>query len=595
MAHLRARRLLLVLAAASVALPAATPDIAGASAPGRGDAAGQAYQDLGCYPDEVDDADDPRADIVELCVNYQGELLGFVLQPAQPSDPAEDAAWASPETFALVEVDTDGDGDVDRRIVYDGDGAGTITGHVEDADGTPVCTVPEVTFTGRHYIARTTAECLGDPDAVHASGLLSYDDGGGAATDTAPDAGLEGPLTNAPPPDEQCQDAGEDDDGRVVILRVRCGVGGTEPISQAVAVSEFAFSDALTARWAVIARNDDFADALAGSALGFGQGPLLFTYSPASSPAGHDPGTLAPNTKQELLRVLPRGSTVYLLGGGAALDPGLDAELEAAGYRPVRYAGVGREDTARIISAEVRRLVEGFVERNAFPDKLSVLVTTRSNWPDAVMAGSVAAYWGMPILLTPTDFLHPDTIAALEDIQPEFIYVIGGSAVVSRDVLRSLQDYASGGPSGSFCDVADDPATPEDETRTFVACRWAGQDRVITAQAVGELNRSLLERYQDNGLGNLPEDAVFAAAVNVFRPDGYAHALSASAISGRFGGAVFIPLRGDTGDTIDDGIRFWLCEFLPDMDFLLLMGDTDIVQDAAAQQIRDAIASGCGG
>lgn len=589
MPHLR-RRSLLPLLGAFLALLSTAPPVG---------AQEQGYADLGCYRDAEGDVDEPRGDIEEYCLSFFGSFPRFIVDPVEPVDPSTDTGWQDPATAAELLLSTDGDAMADYvvRLTFPG-GEGLVevlevaTGDVCEGDGGAYNAQVGV------YIGDFSGACIGDADTVASSAALAYADGGPAVRDEAAPEGTSPVLTNAFPPPDQCEDAAEDDAGGVVILRIRCGGGGTEPITQAVAVSEFVFGTIgdpgrRGARWAVLARNDDFADALAGSALGFGQGPLLFTHSPASAPPGVDPALLANETRRELVRTLPRGSTVYLLGGEAALHAGLDDDLRGLGYVPVRYGGLGREETAAIISAEVRRLVEGFVEDNDFPDTRSVLVTTRANWPDAVVAGSVAAYWGMPILLTPTDFLHPATIAALEEMQPEFIYVIGGSAVVAREVLAELQQYATGGPSGSFCDVADDPATPEDETRTFQACRWAGPERIVTAQAVGELNRALLARYEDNGLGNLPADAVYAAAINMFRPDSFAHTLSASAVSGRFGGALFIPLAGDGGESINEGIESWLCNFLPDMDFLLLMGDVDLVKDEAAQMIRTTIEDGC--
>jgi hypothetical protein len=83
------------------------------------------------------------------------------------------------------------------------------------------------------------------------------------------------------------------------------GGGPTTPVAQAVAVSRAAFISG-GARHAVIARDDDFADALAGSTLGGGRGPLLFAGSRGPLPAA---------TRDELRRAVRGGATVYLLGG----------------------------------------------------------------------------------------------------------------------------------------------------------------------------------------------------------------------------------------------------------------------------------------
>lgn len=68
-----------------------------------------------------------------------------------------------------------------------------------------------------------------------------------------------------------------------------------DPTSGAIRMSQVRFA-AETAPYAVLSRNDDFADSLAGAPL-TGKGPMLLT----------SPDALAPATLDELLRVLPDG------------------------------------------------------------------------------------------------------------------------------------------------------------------------------------------------------------------------------------------------------------------------------------------------
>ena len=87
----------------------------------------------------------------------------------------------------------------------------------------------------------------------------------------------------------------------------------------------------------MLARDDVFADALAGGPLAAAtHGPLLLT----------SPGSLDPVTKAELQRVLPTGRTVYLLGGVAALPDSVASEVAALGFTTVRIAGADRFTTA---------------------------------------------------------------------------------------------------------------------------------------------------------------------------------------------------------------------------------------------------------
>src|SRR2546423_15516019 len=58
------------------------------------------------------------------------------------------------------------------------------------------------------------------------------------------------------------------------------------------------------------------------------------------------PAILDPSATRKLRRILPPGSTVYLVGGTAVLSGGVEAALRAAGFDPVRIAGADRFGTA---------------------------------------------------------------------------------------------------------------------------------------------------------------------------------------------------------------------------------------------------------
>jgi hypothetical protein len=83
----------------------------------------------------------------------------------------------------------------------------------------------------------------------------------------------------------------------------------------------------------ILARDDNFADALGGSALAVHQNaPPLVTPSRSL-----DHGVAA-----EISRVLAPGGTVYLLGGTAALSPAVADALTAMHFRVDRLAGTTR-------------------------------------------------------------------------------------------------------------------------------------------------------------------------------------------------------------------------------------------------------------
>lgn len=338
--------------------------------------------------------------------------------------------------------------------------------------------------------------------------------------------------------------------GRLNVERVKGASSVTEPVPQAVAMSERVFQDD-QAIHAVVARSDDYADALAGSALGFGIGPLLFA---------RDTGALSSATASELQRVLPAGSTVYLLGGTAALPPTLEAEVVALGLEPVRIAGTTRERTAVAVAAELERLLAEYEFQT--PD-LAIVATAR-NWPDAVGAGSLAAWFGIPILLTPATSLDVSVRDFLAARDWERVYVIGGTAAISDDVRRAVRDAARVGSRD--------------------AVRLAGADRSATTVAVGAEFEEIFSDQFEAAFGQ-PAVPNVVAAVNLRRDDAYAHVLSASALVGSLAG-VFAPIEGESGDRITPEAQAYLCRFPADG---VAVGGVDVVASATATLLDELL------
>jgi subtilisin family serine protease len=336
--------------------------------------------------------------------------------------------------------------------------------------------------------------------------------------------------------------------------RVSASSGTTEPISQAVAVSRRTFT-AGEAEWAVIGRADDYADALAGSSLAYGVGPLLF-----APRTGGLPGTV----RSELQRVLPRSGcstqrggpcVVYLLGGSAALDLGLEAEVRALGFEPRRLRGDTREATAVVIAEELRHALARFDQQPVGPHREFILAT-RGNWPDAVAAGSLGSVFGIPILLTEPGRLHPATAAYLASGSMDAVggYVVGGNAAISDETLQR----------------ATAAATPQEQPR-----RLGGAARDGTAIRVSAEVERRLAQWDIR-----PSHAV---AVDLDRSDAYAHALSASVVTGRTF-SVFVPVRGPAiGQRLTAETLEYACDLAAEP---LLAGDIDLLPDALGRELR---------
>jgi putative cell wall-binding protein len=325
------------------------------------------------------------------------------------------------------------------------------------------------------------------------------------------------------------------------VVRLAAPTFATLPIQQAVAISQYAFRDG-SAVQVVLARPDNFADALGGSSLAYGLGPVLYTPSTTA---------LDGATEAEIERVLPPGGRVYVLGGSAAVPTSVDAELQSHGYEVVRLAGQNRMDTARLVAAEVvKRLGE-----LGFPAPTRAMLVTALDWPDAVTAGSFGALFGDPIILTLPDQLSPEASAALQSLQPDEVDVVGGTAVVS-DAVAGAAASAAGA----------------------ALRRIAGTDRDRTAIAVAQRIQDELDQI---GLG-----VVRVVAVNLRRADGFAHVLAATALVGS-GLGVFLPIEGDGGTSIPSVTSAYACQ--ADPIYGIVIGGPDVIADSTKDQLGNLL------
>ena len=182
-------------------------------------------------------------------------------------------------------------------------------------------------------------------------------------------------------------------------------VSGATRQATAVAVSTSAFPAAGSASAVVLARADDFADALAGGPLAAAKhAPLLLTSS----------GTLDAVTSTEIQRVLPKGGTVYLLGGTAAVSDAVAAAITALGDVPTRISGSDRYGTAVAIAG-------------AMGNPSTVFEASGLNFPDAISAVPAAVANHGAILLT--DGAAPASVTtAYLSAHATTRYAIGGPA-----------------------------------------------------------------------------------------------------------------------------------------------------------------------
>lgn len=201
----------------------------------------------------------------------------------------------------------------------------------------------------------------------------------------------------------------------------------------------------------VLARADDFPDALAGVSLAAKWGaPILLTPSHELDPR-----------VQKMLQML-KPERVYLLGGEGALGNTISAKLKELGWgaeSQVRLGGANRYETAMSIALETVRadgaanssIPNDYFNRAAAASNTSdglegssssieaVALATGENFPDALSIASIAGVKKMPILLTGAKEVPEETLRALLDLNPQKVYILGGDGAISSTVEAKVR------------------------------------------------------------------------------------------------------------------------------------------------------------
>ncbi|HZQ57981.1 MAG TPA: cell wall-binding repeat-containing protein [Acidimicrobiales bacterium] len=194
--------------------------------------------------------------------------------------------------------------------------------------------------------------------------------------------------------------------GTAAALKPVTRLAGGDRIGTAIAISQATFPTAGSAKAVILTAAYNFPDALAGAPLAAAKdGPVLLT----------TPGELSPATLTEIERVAPTGSTVYVLGGDAAIAATIDASLTAAGYVPQRIAGANRFETSVKIA-------------EALGSPTTVLLATGDIFADALSAGPAAASVHGAVLLTDGPVMPPSVATYLSGLASPTVYDVGAGA-----------------------------------------------------------------------------------------------------------------------------------------------------------------------
>ena len=193
-------------------------------------------------------------------------------------------------------------------------------------------------------------------------------------------------------------------------------ISGANRYGTAVAISQEGWE---TADTVVLARGDDYADALAGVPLAYAlDAPMLLTHK----------DRLTGSTKDEILRL--HAKKAYILGGTGAVSEVVEDAVKAMGLDVVRISGANRFGTAAAVAKELAK----------YYTPTTAVMAYGLDFPDALAAASYAAVNGYPILLVRSDVLTSATETVIAELNIDDFIVVGGPGVISDSLFHQFKN-----------------------------------------------------------------------------------------------------------------------------------------------------------
>ncbi len=189
-------------------------------------------------------------------------------------------------------------------------------------------------------------------------------------------------------------------------------IAGEDRYQTAAAISQNGWK---TADYAVLARGDNYADALCAGTLAMQYGgPILLT----------NPKSLNDVTLNEIKRLGVKH--LVIVGGFGAVSQDIENKLKASGITDIqRIYGNNRYETSVKIAEKIDANTE-------------VVLATGEDYPDALSVSAIAAKLGMPILLTPSNSIPPSVSGYIKEKAISKTYLIGGTSVISSAIQEKV-------------------------------------------------------------------------------------------------------------------------------------------------------------
>ena len=134
---------------------------------------------------------------------------------------------------------------------------------------------------------------------------------------------------------------------------------------------------------------------------------------------------------------LSKTGTVHIIGGTGAVNSGFEAKLKELGFINIdRVGGNDLYDTNLLIAQKI-----------AAKKSTPVVIASGLNFPDAMSISSVASNKGWPILLVGKDYLAKDIKDYILTQQPSQVYIVGGTAIVSKTLETQIRSLVPNSPT----------------------------------------------------------------------------------------------------------------------------------------------------
>lgn len=166
--------------------------------------------------------------------------------------------------------------------------------------------------------------------------------------------------------------------------------------------------------YAVIVNGENFPDALSASVLAKKyNAPILLTQS----------NNLDSNTRYQLSRLDVKKA--FIVGGLGVVSSSVEEQLLRMNIQVQRFSGINRTETSIDVAHELGM-------------KNGVILTTDTDFTDALSVASIGAKLQMPIILMPKEGLGDLADAMVEYEKMPKTYVLGGQDLISDNIVSSF-------------------------------------------------------------------------------------------------------------------------------------------------------------